>query len=166
VTRAREIASQGGLVLLNATTVGTAVSSVTFNDIFSSTYDNYLITYNGGTSTTTNSLFLRLGATTTNYYYNIVGNTWSPTANNTGGTTASAFDYTGGHNSTNGPNARIEVQSPFLAKRTVVSSQYVETTGGYTMYGMLNNTTSYTSFILSPSSGTLTGGTIKVYGYK
>jgi hypothetical protein len=30
----------------------------------------------------------------------------------------------------------------------------------------LNDTTSYTSFELSPSSGTLTGGTIYVYGYR
>jgi hypothetical protein len=31
--------------------------------------------------------------------------------------------------------------------------------------GFLNNTTSYTSFKLTPGDGTLTGGTIYVYGY-
>jgi hypothetical protein len=32
--------------------------------------------------------------------------------------------------------------------------------------GFLNNTTSYTAFTFTPSSGTLTGGTIRVYGYR
>ena len=159
-------AASGALTLISATTVGTAVTSVTVNDAFSATYDNYFITYNGGTSSATNNLELRLGATTTGYYWNIVGNTWSPTASNTGGTNSSAFAYTGGHDSTNGPNSQITVQSPFLAKRTVVQSQHVSTTGGYSMNGMLDNTTSYTSFILLAGSGNLTGGTIRVYGYK
>ena len=156
----------GGLALIKTETVGTTVTSVTVNDAFSATYDNYFITYNGGTSSATNNLELRLGATTTGYYWNIVGNTWSPTASNTGGTNSSAFAYTGGHDSTNGPNSQITVQSPFLAKRTVVQSQHVSTTGGYSMNGMLDNTTSYTSFILLAGSGNLTGGTIRVYGYK
>jgi len=32
--------------------------------------------------------------------------------------------------------------------------------------GYVNNTTQYTAFTISPSSGTLTGGTIRVYGYR
>jgi hypothetical protein len=157
--------ASGALTLISATTVGTAVTSVTVNDAFSATYDNYFITYNDGAASATNNLELRLGATTTGYYWNIVGNTWSPTASNTGGTNSSAFAYTGSHNSTTGSNAVITVQSPFLAKRTVIQSQHVETTGGFSMNGMLNNTTSYTSFILLAGSGNLTGGTIRVYGY-
>jgi hypothetical protein len=34
-----------------------------------------------------------------------------------------------------------------------------------TVSGMLNNTTSYTAFTITPSSGTMTGGTVRVYGY-
>jgi hypothetical protein len=30
----------------------------------------------------------------------------------------------------------------------------------------LNDTTAYTAFTLTTSSGTITGGTIKVYGYQ
>jgi hypothetical protein len=36
---------------------------------------------------------------------------------------------------------------------------------GASLLGYLDNTTSYTDFTLTPSSGTLTGGTIRVYGY-
>jgi hypothetical protein len=32
--------------------------------------------------------------------------------------------------------------------------------------GILNNSTSYTAFTITPASGTYTGGTIYVYGYK
>lgn len=156
----------GGLTLIKTQTVGTAVSTVSVTGAFSATYDNYLITYNNGTSSATDAFYMQLGATTTGYYWGIVGNTWSPTANNNGATNGSSFSYVGSANSTNGPNVRVIVQSPFLSKRTVTMSQFVETSGGYTSHGMLNNTTSYTSFILAPSTGTITGGTIRVYGYK
>lgn len=156
----------GGLTLVKTQTVGTAVSTVTVTSAFSATYDNYLITYQGGTSSATDAIYMQLGATVTGYYWNIVGNTWSATASNAGGTSASGFSYVGGTSSTNGPNVVVTVQSPFLAKRTVTQSQYVETSGGYTSHGMLNNTTSYTSFLLAPNTGTLTGGTIRVYGFK
>jgi hypothetical protein len=156
----------GGLALIKTETVGTAVSTVTVTGAFSATYDNYLITYQGGTSSATDAIFMQLGATVTGYYWNIVGNTWSASASNAGGNNASAFSYIGGTSSTNGPNVVVTVQSPFLAKRTVTQSQYVETSGGYTSNGMLNNTTSYTAFTLAPNTGTITGGTIRVYGYK
>ena len=53
MTRAREIASQGGLVLLSTNTF-TAQSSVSINNVFTSTYDNYLINiYGEATATAT-----------------------------------------------------------------------------------------------------------------
>ena len=41
-----------GLTLISSTTIGSAVSSVTVSNVFSSTYDNYLITVNGGAAST------------------------------------------------------------------------------------------------------------------
>ena len=154
-----------GLTLVTSQVVGSAVATVTVTGAFSATYDNYLITYNNGTSSATSEFYMQLGATVTNYYWTITGNTWSATASNSGSTTGSAFTYTGGTSSTNGTNMSVRVLSPFLSKRTVVDSEFVATSGGYKMVGMLDNTTSYTSFILAPNTGTITGGTIRVYGY-
>jgi hypothetical protein len=58
VTRAREIASQGGLVLLNTTTFS-AQSSVSFNNVFSSTYTHYKVVWNGTSSTGFSPINLR-----------------------------------------------------------------------------------------------------------
>jgi len=51
MTRTRDVATQGGLVLLNTGTF-TASSSVSINSVFTSTYDNYLINIYGEATTT------------------------------------------------------------------------------------------------------------------
>ena len=53
-------ANPGGLDLVKTQTVGSAVSSIPVTDAFSSTYDNYLITYNNGSSSATDDLRLQL----------------------------------------------------------------------------------------------------------
>ena len=155
----------GGLTLVKSQVVGSAVASVQVTSAFSASYDNYVITYNNGTSSATDNILMIVGATVTNYYYAIIGNTWSGTASNNGSTTATSFQYAGQTDSTNGPNVYVTVVSPFLSKRTEFSSTYTNTTAAYVSRGMLNNTTSYTSFTLTPNAGTITGGTIRVYGY-
>ena len=69
---------------------------------------------------------------------------------------------------TNTNSANIDVQSPYLAKRTVVTAQDAAavTTGEATFTsGFLNDDTQHTSFKLFVSGQTLTGGTIYLYGY-
>jgi len=60
--------ANSGLVYIKQQTVGNAVASVTVSDAFSSTYDNYKITYTGGASSGGGALKLTLGATVTGYY--------------------------------------------------------------------------------------------------
>ena len=158
-------AAGSGMTLVKSQTVGTAVSSVTVTGAFSATYDNYIITYSDGTCTGTGTLALKLGATVSGYYESQTGNSWNGTAFNAGLTNNSQWNYTGGLNSTNGPTALINIQSPFLSKRTTISSQYLGTDVALLTSGLLNNTTSYTDFILVITTGTATGGTIRVYGY-
>jgi len=157
-----------GLVLISTTTIGTTVSSVTVTGAFSSAYDNYKIKVSGGTSSTNNTLRLVLGATTTGYYAGYHRITYSgPTLVTSSDINSVAFTSIGYAN-LNGLNANIDLQSPNLAKNTFCSSQGAQnaTTGQSVVFnGFLNNTTQYTAFTLSISSGTLTGGTIKLYGY-
>jgi hypothetical protein len=157
----------GGLQFIKAQTIGTGVSSVTVTGAFSATYDNYLITVSGGVASTSNNFYLTLGATASGYVY---AGTYvqfsSSTLNGTATNVATYFDA--GYGTTNALSGRIELESPFLAKRTVFRSQATSTTTTTFMNsyaGFLNDATSYTAFTLTASTGTWTGGTIRVYGY-
>lgn len=156
-----------GLVFIKAQTIGAAVGSVTVSSAFSSAYENYLITVNGGVASADTALGLQLGSTTTGYYaaasrVNFAGSAFTAADSN-----AAAFTFAG-LISTNALNLNAVLQSPNLAKATVINSSAVlpKSTGyGQACNGVLENTTQYTAFTLTPASGTITGGIIRVYGY-
>jgi hypothetical protein len=156
-----------GLTLISATTIGTTVSSVTVSSAFSATYDNYLITVNGGTSSNGNTyLRMTLGATVTGYYY---GELFRSYAGVTGaGNLSNGDHWFAGGAKTNGLIMNMELQNPFLSARTIFNFNFANpTTTGEAEFaaGFLDNATSYTAFTLAPNAGTITGGTIRVYGY-
>ncbi len=159
--------ANSALVFVKSQTIGSAVSSVTVSDAFSSTYDNYRIMITGGTGSLSCELKLQLGSTVTDYYYSYIFTSWSATVNADGLKTATAFFYVGGQSS-NTKLGDVTVYSPFLTTNTRVFAGGFgqETSYVGSMSGALFNSTSYTSFIISPSSGTMTGGTITVYGYR
>jgi hypothetical protein len=162
-------AVKSGLTLVKTQTIGSAVSTVNVTDAFSATYDNYKIIVSGGVGSTDTQLALKLGATTTGYYsfqiygqYNaatVTGQAFSNTANFPGSGVTSTASITGEFN----------LQNPNAAKNTHYSSGWAQSnTLGNTLniQGYLANTTQYTDFTLTPAAGTLTGGTIRVYGYQ
>jgi hypothetical protein len=157
-----------GLVLISSTTIGTTVASVTVTGAFSSTYDNYKIVLSGGTSSAVETIGLKLGATTTGYYGSFVRYNYSGVLSLANDNNAAQFTRFGFGN-TNGLIGVCDLFSPNLAKSTFLAGgvAYAETTNGAGAYhAYLNDTTQYTAFTLSPASGTLTGGTIRVYGYQ
>jgi hypothetical protein len=157
-----------GLVYIKSQTIGTTVSTVAVSDAFSATYDNYKITISGGgISTAQTSMSLVLGSSTSTYYGSYIYANWSTGAvagapiNN-----ASSFLYAGGVD-INAINCNIEIQNPFLAKYTniqALSVGYSTIKGSAT--GSHESATSFSSFTLAPSTGTFSGGTITVYGYR
>jgi hypothetical protein len=157
-----------GLTLIKKQTVGTGVSSVTVTNAFNSTYENYRIVYTNGVGSTTQTIGLRMGATATGYYYNLIYSSIGVNnivANGVNGTGVD-FAFAGG-GSASGVWFDCEVRQPFLARNTLIANTYSDLTGGGsigTAQGFLLNTTSYTDFTIRPA-GTLTGGTIYVYGY-
>jgi hypothetical protein len=157
-----------GLRLIKKQTIGTTVSSVVVSDAFSTTYENYKILVVGGVGSTTSRLALTLGATATGYAYATTGRAYGATGATFAQSTNTTSWPNAGTATTNSINAEISLESPFTAKQTTVKTQSVGvlTTDEFqTMGGFLNNTTSYTAFTLTPNTGTLTGGTIYVYGY-
>ena len=159
--------ASGGLQFIKSQTIGSAVASVEVTGAFSATYDNYKIVVTGGAASATSNLNLTFGATATGYYRARSGYTFASV--DTGGGVANGTSFEGfGRGSTSALHMNIEVFLPFLADETSVQGFAItmSTTGsGNFNAGYLNNTTSYTAFTLTASTGTLTGGTIRVYGY-
>jgi len=154
-----------GLRLIKKQTIGTAVSSVTVTGAFSATYENYKIVVSGGTGSAQAYSVLTLGSTSTGYYAGYVGVTYSGSVSNAGVNNGAGFLYSVFTDGSNGMNASIELISPFASKPTFMNSQCATNTQSISAQGLLVGSTSYTAFTLTPASGTLTGGTIYVYGY-
>jgi hypothetical protein len=158
----------GGLQLVKSQVIGTTVASVEVTGAFSATYDTYLITVSGGVGSTEALVGLKLGATTTGYYMGGNVNDYVGGATSGVGSSNAANFARAGVTTTNATNINVTLRNPFLSNPTLIDSFYViaNTAGNAgTFGGWLNNTTSYTAFTLIPATGTLTGGTIRVYGY-
>jgi hypothetical protein len=162
-----------GLWLVKTQTVGSAVSSVTVTGAFSADYENYKIIYSGGTaSVTVGDLLMTLGSTATGYYWGssrVVYN--GGTFQGSGSGASAGVSWRVGATTSTRIHMDCDLLQPFTAVQASYSSMapYV---GGTTSYsfamlgGYLDNTTSYTAFTLTPNSGTISGGTIRVYGYR
>jgi hypothetical protein len=153
-----------GLRLVKKQTIGTAVSSITVTDAFSATYENYKIMVGGGTASTATNFNMTLGASATGYYSGLTGVVWATAAaqlvaqnNATSWLRVGSFQ--------GGQSVNIDIQSPFLATNTAFQSSYLASNYSAVITGQHQAATSFTSFTLTTSTGTLTGGTIYVYGY-
>jgi len=189
MTKARDLANGGfGLVLVKPSSVvngtdngkGTvsfsAASSVSLNDVFSATYENYRIVIAADSSVTSTSALLRLrvsGAdnTSANYIYDrgqAIGNgTFAGFSSGTSAA-ATAWDY-GAWSGTYSGVTSLDIFRPFATDNTggVSLNYYVDSlpNHGIIFSGLLTTvTTSYTGFTIYPGSGTFTG-TVSVYGY-
>jgi hypothetical protein len=158
-----------GFALIKTQTIGTTVASVNVTSAFSTTYDAYKIIITGGVGSASHNLALQLGATVTGYYAGYINANYA-TGSITGDKDNNAASFTlAGYGTANVLHLNVDLQNPFTAKNTTFQSYNSLTTtgaGGRLATGYLANTTSYTDFTLTPSTGTLTGGTIRVYGYK
>ena len=156
-----------GLTLVKSQTIGTTAATVVVNDAFSADYDAYKIVVTGGVLSTDGTMNMQLGASSTNYFYTYLHATYDNTPKSAGAGSQSAWNFIGGGGTTQ-MHASLDLINPFLAKPTTLAnatSNYPGVYAGVTN-GYHSTATSYTSFTLTPNSGTMTGGTINVYGYR
>jgi hypothetical protein len=159
--------ANSGLVYVTSATVGTAVASVTVSSAFNTNYDAYQIVYSGGIMSADTALSFQLGATVTGYYGAYVYGQYSSTAVTAANdNNAAKFTYCGGGDPFSGASCIFTLNNPFLNKQTYIHAPVAYSTNVGTYVGRVANTTSYTAFTISPFSGTMTGGTITVYGYR
>ena len=160
--------ANSGLVYVTSATIGSGVSTVTVSSAFSTDYDNYIILISGGVASGNANLRIQLGATATGYYYGGMYAKYDGTSSAFAAVSNNTF-WDIGYASTNALSGKAEIDSPFLAKRTIARTT---ATGSSTTYfmnnyaGFLNDSTSYTAFTITIDAGTMTGGTIAVYGYR
>jgi hypothetical protein len=184
MTRARDVAKQGGLTLITPTSVVvgsgtgsvaanggitlTGVSSVTLNSVFSSAYDNYKIVLYTTSASTAADFFIqfRTGSTTSGTGYAWQRFNLSTTSANTyaGGGSASDTKLNVGRMEAAGASLTVDIFNPFVATETFTHSQSFDTAYHCGAAGYHNVATSYESFILYTSASTI-NATLRIYGY-
>ena len=159
--------SPPGLQLIKTQTIGSAVSSATVSDAFNSDYENYLVSVSGGVASAGIALNMKLGASATGYSYSLVYSTYASASAVAlvGGTAKTVWEYVGTA-SANHMDMSLTVNSPNLSKWTVAQGRFGSGTEAGTFTGVHQVATAYTDFTITTSSGTMTGGTIRVYGYR
>jgi len=163
-------AISSGLNLIKTQTIGSAVGSVAVTNVFSSIYDHYKITINGGVGSNNNFHEMILTGSTANYNNKLIYGTYSNnTVSGIGFSAQAKWSYTGSI-STTSQNMNLEIYNPFAAVATTFSctfaDQIADPTSAYgSNAGIHNVATSYTGFTITANAGTITGGTICVYGY-
>lgn len=161
-----------GLVLINTTTMA-AVASQSVNDVFSATYNNYLIHLNvtGSTTLTSVDMRLRVGGvdnSSGNYARSqLLQDTTTVTGSRV--TSQTSWQNVTGIVSTERTFTQLTVTQPFASFHSGMIGDVIESinSGVYQKRSAWGTTvtTSYTGFTLIPSAGTMTG-TIRVYGFK
>lgn len=161
-------ASAGGLTLI-ATSSPSAQGSVSFNSVFSATYDNYLIVMRLARSgaASINARYRLSGTDASGANYNAqwaFGSTTTAGADsNTAQTSANIVGSAGGaDNST----TTLTISSPAIAAPTNSTnlSSYLNGQVIYSNSAYHSLSTAYDGITIFPSAGTITG-TIRIYGY-
>ena len=156
-----------GLWLVKSQTIGTGVTSVTVTGAFSADYDNYRIIVEGVVGTVVSNFTFQLSGITGAVYSN------AGTFFNFGSGTVNGFGPAAGTSVVPGPCGTsnssfvMDITAPNAARRKSLFMQGSSTAAYYSFGGSIDSTSTATGFVLSTNgAGTITGGTIRVYGYR
>jgi hypothetical protein len=156
-----------GLRLIKKQTIGSAVSSVAVTGAFSATYDNYKIMIGNSVGSTNANLQLTLTGSTSSYASSVIYGAYSGGSVGLTAGSLSSFNESGSV-STNGVSMNVELGDPFNSKFTSYRSLHAvmnNAGSAIAISGVHHLANSYTGFTITTSSGTISGGTIYVYGY-
>ena len=162
--------ANSGLVYVTSATIGTSVASVTLTNAFNSTYDNYRIIISGGANSVASGASLVLGSSVTGYYASQLSLVYN----------ADSISYTRSDNGSSWANIGaafadglaldIVLFNPFLAKFTglaIGSRTDYRVAGAMSVGGGYHAVaSSFSALTFSAGVGSMTGGTISVYGFR
>lgn len=163
--------ANSGLVYVTTATVGSAVTSVTINNCFTSTYDAYRIVMTNIDGTTDgNVIALQMTTSGTASTTDYAGNTFYVSTGTTGGLSnaaLSAYFEAGSISNASTFSAALDLLQPALAKYTRIQwGPSVDETYFRFGGGVHKVETAYDGMKITSVVGTITGGTITVYGYR
>jgi hypothetical protein len=157
-----------GLWLVKSQTITGTPSSTVVSSAFSSDYDHYRIVISNLQVSVSAQLRMTFGSTVAGYYYGNPLTTMAGGAYEKNNGTNVAFLDLGSINSNWTNDFNFDVFAPNKATLTKVngfgysnSAQY----GGLGS-GLVDGTTQYTAFTITCSGGTMSAGTIQVFGYR
>lgn len=147
-------------------TVGNTISSVTVNGAFSSLYDNYRIIYSGGVKSNDSEISMTLSSVATGYYLSFVyGSYTGTTVTNYGVNNGSSWTHAGGGYE-QAAVVDVDLYCPFLPVATNGFARVRYATYWGTASLLNTKSVSSTGFTITSAFGTMTGGSIRVYGYR
>lgn len=155
----------GGLVYVGGTTFS-AASTVSLDNVFSSTYDNYKIVIDLVASASI-AFRARLRVSGAD---NSTASSYTSQEVRGSSTTASAFQtidsfFQFGYANTNPSVIELSLINPFKTSNTSFACFGGRNDRSASVSGFHNQSVSYTGISLIPESGTITG-TVRVYGYR
>ena len=162
---------KAGMVLLNTTSFS-AVASQSINDVFSATYENYLIQIKSANATNS-SLRMRLrvsGADDTNNVYSTAYSVQrfdsAAVSDVQDGPTTSFAIVQSTNNQINFSNINIFRPNLVTSTHLNLATSNTQVSGSFSFMGgaVFTNTTAFTGFTIFPATSTISG-VISVYGY-
>ena len=158
--------SPSDLVLVKSQTIGSGVSSVVVTDAFSATYDAYKVIVSGGVASANGGMTFKLGSASSGHANTLAYIAYSGGALLTTAQSNGASFNNIGTGDTGFAFAEVNLWNPFLSQTTFMTALYADAGASGITSGRHLSNTSFTGFTFAPGSGTLTGGTINVYGYR
>jgi len=161
-----------GLWLVKSQTVGAGVSVQNVTSCFSADFDNYVVTVsNVATSVNGGTINFKLLSGTTPTSAGFYGNTWyvltaNPGAFNNATITNAAYAEFLSSTTSSTNYGKCEIQAPYATQWTRVQSFGADNNYLRWHSSIHQSATSYDGLQLIPSSGTMTGGTVRVYGMR
>jgi hypothetical protein len=164
--------ANSGLTYVASKTFTSTASAQQIDNCFTSTYDNYFITYYGvGAGANADYFLFRLvdgtSPVSTAIYLNSLS--YSGTAAMTSFFQGAQTSWKVGLNGDTACSLNLSVFNPQVADKTTSTSSFMVSSTNNFFNGqggaLVNNTTQYEGFQLFPTSGNFSG-TITVYGYR
>jgi hypothetical protein len=142
------VGSGSGSVDANGAVTFTGASSVSLNDVFSATYDNYKILISFSTTATELvTLRVRVGGTdlsSSTYGTSLYGFTYAGAIESSNGASDTSIKIARSNTSSNA--TEFFVAAPFLTQNTRLGGVFLDNSRYASFGGIVNNTTSYTGF--------------------
>ena len=159
-----------GLWLVKTQTIGSAVSSVTITNAFTGDYDDYKIIISNTNASNTTDLyfqFVNSGNTVISTDYCLAGFYQVGNTNLNGTYTTTNGNWTIGRLAASQNNStEFDITAPNLAQYSSTSINAWSSSIAFFNICQHRIATAYPSFKISMGAGTITGGTIRVYGYR